>query len=294
MLTEMTLRWFEMLRRKSPVLALGMLLSGCASGESPMFEHLDGIERANQEQAVDGVDDPHASTLKMADYFKDRGERAAAISLYLRGLGDADSARVAVGIGRRLLALDAAAEAARAYRRAIGIDGDDREARRGLGLALLKSGRIEESIGYLHRLVSDDRTFDVDVCTTYGAALDLGARHRQAQKVYGKCLEKAPDDLDLRSNLALSLALSGSGAKAIATSKNALTHPSATRPHVRNHILVLALASMEDEALEFGEATLGTKETLQILRRAGKVSTLEAPADRARSMGIMLGVLAKR
>jgi len=286
--------WFEALRRRRSTLALGMVLVGCVPGEPPMLDHLNGIERANREQAIEGVENPDASVLKMADYFRDRGERSTAISLYLRGLENADSARVSIGIGRRLLSLNAATEAAKAYRKAIGIDNDDLEARKGLGLALLKSGRIEESIDYFHRLVRDDRYFSIDVCTAYGASLDLDARHQQAQKAYRKCLEKAPDDLDLRSNLALSLALSGSTAKAIATSENALTHPLAKRPHVRNHVLVLALASREDEALAFGEATLGGNETLQILRRAGKVATLADPVDRARSMGAMLGAGAKQ
>ena len=294
MLTVEAPGWFETLRRRQVVVALGMLLMGCTSGEPSMLDHLNGVERANRERAIEGVEDPNASLLKMADYFKDRGERSMAISLYLRGLANTDSARVSIGIGRRLLSLNATAEAAKAYRQAIGIDNNDPDARKGLGLTLLKSGRIKESIDYFHRLVSDDQFFSIDVCTAYGASLDLDARHQQAQKTYIKCLEKAPDDLDLRSNLALSLALSGSTAKAIATSKNALTHPLATRPHVRNHVLVLALASKEDEALAFGEATLGGRETLKILRRAGHVNKLTDPVERARSMGAILGVSAKQ
>lgn len=279
--------------RLLPVIALGMLLFGCQPSERSMLDHLEGIQRANREQTIEGVRDPDKSVLKMADYFGDRGERSTAISLYLRGLENAESAAMSNGIGRRLLALDAGAEAAKAYRRAIGFDRDNQEAREGLGLALLKSGRIEESIDHFHRLVIDDRYFSIEACTNYGAALDLAARHRKAQKVYRTCLKKAPDGLDLRSNLALSLALSGSKTKAVATSRNALTHPQATRPHVRNHVLVLALASKEDEALEFGEATLGTKETLQILERAGHVTSLDGPIDRARSMGTVLGASAK-
>ena len=294
MLITLAPGWFKTLRQKQPVVALGLLLLGCASDEPPILDHLEGIKHADRKQAIEGVRDPDASVLKMADYFEERGERSTAISLYLRGLENTDSARVSIEIGRRLLSLDAAAEAVKAYRRAMVIDKDNQEARTGLGLALLKSGRIEESISYFYRLVSDDRYFSIDVCKTYGAVLDLGARHHQAQKAYRKCLVKAPHDLDLRSNLALSLALSGSNAKAVATSANVLAHPLAISMHVRNHVLILALASQEEEALEFGEARLGARETLKILRRAGKISTLSKPMDRARSIGSMLGIRAKR
>ncbi len=276
----------------SSIVVFGLLLSGCASSQPPIVDNLEGIERANREQTIAGVKDPNASLLKMADHFKERGERSMAVSLYLRGLDEAGNADVVIGIGRKLLALDAHAEAAKAFRRAIGLKKESEEARQGYGLALLKGGRIEDSISYFDRLLRDGRYFSIDACATYGVALDLAARHQKAQQAYKKCLEKAADDLDLRSNLALSLALSGAGAKAIATSKNALSHPDAARPHVRNHVLILALSAREDEALAFGEATLGGGETLLILERAGVVSSQAVPIDRARSMGTMLGIAA--
>ena len=71
-----------------------------------------------------------------------------------------------------------------------------------------------------------------------GVALDLLARHPQAQASYRSALAIVPDDVPARSNLALSLAMSGEFDEAIAIMVPIARAPSAT-PRLRQNLALI-------------------------------------------------------
>lgn len=274
--------------RKVGVALVGLLVAGCAVEEPSFHDRMSELEHARQTAGVGGIDDPDRSLIKIAEYFRDRGEKMAAIAFYRRALESSGERAMVRNIARNLMALDAYDDAASAYRRVIAEDDDDHEARLGLGLALLQSGRIENGVDHFRRLTETPGHFTIDSCRLYGTALDLRGEHVDAQGIYERCLGLTPDDIGVRGNLALSQVLSGKHEAAIATSVGVVRAPGASRVHVRNHLLVLALAGMSNDAERLGNRSLGETETAGIVQAARRILAIEDPAERARSVGLTL------
>lgn len=277
-----------MIGRAFLAFGFSLLVVGCTTRETPFIDRMSELEHAKQTEGIGGIDDPDRSLIKIAEYFRDRGERQTAIALYQRALENSEPSEATLDIARSLMALDAFDDAVSAYRHAIANDSDDHEARLELGQALLQSGRIEQSIGYFRRLTSMPEHFTIRSCRFYGAALDLHADHAKAQAVYERCLKLAPDDTGVRGNLALSQVLSGRRQAAVATSADVIQDPRASRVHVRNHVLILALAGRPAEAERLGKASLGEASTARIIETARRIVAIENPSERARSIGLML------
>lgn len=179
---------------------LALALAGCASAPSP-----------------DAAGAPSASDARQA-------ERLVRAAQAMRGMNDdGRAARLALRAaeaapGRTDLWLYAAALAERAGDR----DGADRargtaallgsrdpEALLALGRLRLGEGRFEEAArafaAAAERLPADDPRGPLG----RGVALDRMGRHADARRLYGAILARAPDSAAARSNLGLSLILSG-------------------------------------------------------------------------------------
>ena len=276
-----------MIGRAFLAVGFSLMVAGCTTREASFLDSMNEREHAKQTESIGGIDDPDQSLIKIAEYFRDHGERQTAIALYQRALKNSESSETTLDIARSLMALNAFADAVSAYRRAIADDSDDHEARLGLGLALLQSGQIEQSISYFRQLTSMPEHFTIRSCRFYGAALDLHADHAEAQAIYERCLKLAPDDTGVRSNLALSQVLSGRKQAAVATSVDVIQGPGASSVHVRNHVLVLALAGRSAEAERLGKGSLGEADMARIIETARRIVAIEDPAERARSIGLM-------
>lgn len=276
-----------MIGRAFLAVGFSLMVAGCTTREASFLDSMNEREHAKQTESIGGIDDPDQSLIKIAEYFRDRGERQTAVALYQRALKNSESSETTLDIARSLMALNAFADAVSAYRRAIADDSDDHEARLGLGLALLQSGQIEQSISYFRQLTSMPEHFTIRSCRFYGAALDLHADHAEAQAIYERCLKLAPDDTGVRSNLALSQVLSGRKQAAVATSVDVIQGPGASSVHVRNHVLVLALAGRSAEAERLGKGSLGEADMARIIETARRIVAIEDPAERARSIGLM-------
>jgi len=99
-----------------------------------------------------------------------------------------------------------------------------------------------------------------------GVALDLLARHPQAQASYRSALAIMPDDVPARSNLALSLAMSGEFDEAIAIMVPLARAPSATPRLRQNLALIYGLKGDMTAARALSRVDLDAKTTDENLK----------------------------
>lgn len=249
-------------------------LAGCSST---------GSEVTRQQEPIAAANDIN-SALRLADNLRDRGELTTAIAIYQQAANRADGPEILVKLGYTLLQNGATERAGGVFRRALSQAPDHPSALLGLGTAYLQLGEIERSIQYLTQLVEQGNSNDIRRYSALGAALDLAGRHDQSLSTYKAGLEIEPGNLDLKSNLALSHALSDRHEEAITTMREVTNSLNAQRAHQRNMVLILALAGQNREAVSLGFRQLGETETRDVLAQASTARGLTTAADRARAM----------
>ena len=227
-----------------------------------------------------------ASVVRLADSLRERGELTTAIAFYQRAAARSDDAKELTLLGRALAEAGAHERAAGAYRRALSREPDNPDALLGLGTAYLTLGQVDKSVQYLEQLVDQGDGRDTLRYAALGAALDIAGRHDQAVATYAAGLDVVPDDLDLKSNLALSYAFNDRHVEAINLMIEVSDALNAQRSHHRNFVLVLALAGQDREAVATGLRLLGEKETQDIMAQAASARQLPTGADRARAIGL--------
>ncbi|MGP1393934.1 MAG: tetratricopeptide repeat protein [Inquilinaceae bacterium] len=232
-------------RRLGPGLALGaLLLVGACDPQADVGS-----------SAVDVPQEESSETLeRLADFTLARGDAASAIGLYRRAhLADPDRIAPLIKLGRTLARAGNHEEAAGAFNQALIDDPDNSDALRGYANAQIALGRPEvarvnlEAALDSETLPPSDRPF---VLNSLGVALDLLGRHEDAQARYRDGLDLTPGDLDLRSNLALSLSLAGADTAAVDLMRTVAAAPAAEARHRRNLALVLGLAGNAEGAAE--------------------------------------------
>lgn len=227
-----------------------------------------------------------ASLVRLADGLKERGELTTAIALYQRAAASSDDADLLVQLGRALVDAKSHERASGAFRRALLREPDNPDALLGLGTTFLSLGQVNKSIQYLEQLVNQGDGKDSVRYAALGAALDIAGRHEQAVATYTTGLEVVPDDLDLKSNLALSYAFYDRHGEAINLMIEVADALEAGRSHHRNLVLVLALAGQDGDAVVTGLRLLGEQETQDVLAQAASVRQLPSGVDRARAIGL--------
>jgi len=236
------------MRTVAPVLAT-LALGACATDQAR-----EEILEPGQPQLTDTA---HAPTLvRLGDYTLARGDTASAVTMYRKAHEtDPTDPEPLTRLGKALARLGSYEEAAGAYRSALALAPQDSEALRGMANAEIALGRPGEAMPLLESAIrtaeaDPDRRIDPLLRNTYAVALDNLGRHDEAQEQYRRALAVRPNDLDLRTNLALSEALQGRYDQAIAGMREVATAPGATAKHRQNLALVLGLAGRTDQAAE--------------------------------------------
>ncbi|MEQ8965142.1 MAG: tetratricopeptide repeat protein [Azospirillaceae bacterium] len=237
------------MRTVAPVLAT-LALGACATDQAAVEEVLDP-------RKPELTDSAHAPTLvRLGDYTMARGDTASAVTMYRKAHEtDPGDPEPLIRLGKALARLGSYEEAAGAYRSALSLTPGDEDALRGMANAEIALGRPQEALPSLERAVERaDRDPEVRIDpllrNSYGVALDHLGRHGEAQEQYRRALTSRPNDLDLRTNLALSQALEGRFDQAVAGMREVATAPGATPKHRQNLALVLGLAGRTDQAAE--------------------------------------------
>jgi Flp pilus assembly protein TadD len=230
----MTARTTSGLRRGALAALLATaLLGGCASaGHAP---------------ATAGAASPDGM-MRLADKARDRGELAIAASFYRKAYdADRQRAKPLVSLGQVLMEMQRPDQASEAFSAALVIEPQNLEALRGLGNSKLALREPEQAIPPLKQALAQSAN-DFRVHNALGVAHDLTGDRQGAHQYYRTGLKLAPDNAPLRSNYALSLALSGEGEEALETIAPLAALPEATPQQRQTVALVYGLAGDTEEA----------------------------------------------
>ena len=157
------------------------------------------------------------------------------------------------------------AQAAEAYRRAVAIDASDSAMLVDYGVLLLLMEQPKEARIQFNRALELEET--PALYNGIAVAYDVSGDHSTAQAYYRVALELEPGDLAARSNLGLSLALSGDHQQSIKVLKSAVAHPFATREQERMLAAAYALAGDLPAAAEVGGPGFDEAAAREILQR---------------------------
>ncbi len=262
------------------LMTVGLGACGLKSPQMAAYEEPQQAEPASA--STQDID----SLIRLGDGLRERGELKTAIAMYQRAAAQSENPEVLVRLGRSLGDFGAYDQAAGAYRRALAQNPDHTSALLGLGTTYLTLGEIDKSVQYLEHLVEIGDGGDPVSYSALGTALEVAGRHDQAVATYSAGLDAAPENLDLKSNLALSYALNDRHGEAIALMSEVTDAFDAKRHHHRNLVLILALAGNDREAVSTGRRLLGDDETRDVLAQATSLRQLSRGAERARALGV--------
>ncbi len=243
--------------------ALALATAGCSNKTSVNSEQA----QAQQKQArkLKSV----VALMRMGDQTREGGDPSAALRFYVR------AARLAPGnpdiqkrLGYSLLAMHRYQAAGSAFRRALATKPADVGSLRGLGNALIVQDRPKVAVNFLKSAVANSakRKIDHRAYNSLGVALDMVGDHKGARQSYRLGLEQKAENVALRNNLGLSLALSGKYRQSMAVLEG-VARDGGAAPQVRQNLaLVYGLAGRNKMAKrtisdQYGEAEVNSNMT---------------------------------
>lgn len=189
--------------------------------------------------------------LRVADATRVRGDLATAAGLYQRAHElMPERSEPLIRLGFTLNQAGATAQGAEAFRKALLLEPENTDALRGLGLALMQRGQVDLAIEQFWTALKIKE--DVRLYNALGVAHDMTGDHVGAQAFYYTGLDVEPDNLSLRTNLGLSLALAGDYGEAISVLDEVSRDPAATVQHRQTLALAYGLAGNVEAATRTG------------------------------------------
>jgi Flp pilus assembly protein TadD len=232
-------------------------------------------------------DDSSTGLLRLATDFEAHGQNETALPVYRRAVtvsGETPSAYVR--LGDACLRAGHIDEAIDAYRAALAKAPQDAEAQLGLGTALVRKGQPEAGVDSLAEAAAVIKT--AVAYDRLGVAQTLVGRLPEAQASFASAIELAPDDLDIRTNLAFAEVLAGNDAQAVATMSEIIQSPAAEVRHRRDFIVVLGIAGRTGRNTA-ALSGLSDAEKRDLLTRAGAIRLMKSAKDRANALGAIAG-----
>ncbi|GER06085.1 pilus assembly protein TadD [Kordiimonadales bacterium JCM 17843] len=225
------------------------------------------VER--QARVNTNIDGPNAPLFAVAQRLADAGQHAAAIPLYRQAWseGGQEKADVLAALARSFAAVGQYAKAEETLLLAAGKNSSSAAVQLGLGEVNLAFGRPQMALD----------NFDAALRFGGGAqaqsgravALDALGRHSDALAAHALAVRQGGDDVNMRSNLALSHALYGDHQAAIDLLKQVVADPKAQAQHRQNLVLAYVLAGDLEKAGEMARVDLDNQsasETLMFFR----------------------------
>ena len=252
---------------------LGFLLSGCAT-------FLEAMTSAEKPDGMDGL-------MRVASDIEAQGQMAAALPIYERAAATSSSAASQLRLADAYLRAGKTQQAIAAYRAALVAAPDNPDALLGLGTALVRAGDPDAAVVALAKVAPI-----VNTMTAYnrlGVAQTLAGRFAQAQESFDAASALAPDDLDIRTNLALAAALDGQEAKAIEATRAVVASPGAEARHRRNLMIVFGLLGRAAEGRAAAPKELSADEVKRLLARASAIRAIGDAKARAKALGTIMG-----
>ncbi|GAK34926.1 hypothetical protein JCM17846_00040 [Iodidimonas nitroreducens] len=260
-------------------LALGLatlMVGACTS--SPMVQQ--AAMPASGAEAGD-----KAPLLSLARRLADEGRHAAAIPLYRQVIsGGAMRPQGLVGLGQSLIAMGQIAEAEKTFLLAVRADKNLAAAYLGLGEVDLAFGRSELALKQFDQAIATAGPIPLpEAHSGRAVALDALGRHDEALKAHDRALQSGGDDLNLRSNLALSHALYDENEKAIALLEDIVKSPKAKAQHRQNLVLAYVFANRMEPAGQMARVDLDHRSALETLAYFRELESLP-PAQRVAAL----------
>src|SRR5690606_28912906 len=220
--------------RRICLIFVALSLSACAMQTAP-----------NSGPGKGGVE---SSTVRLAQATAESGDQANAARLIEKVLAsEPESVAALMGAGDSYSRMGQHGRAATVLVRANELAPWNDQVLAILARVYLAQNRPEEALKNYDKALRIDRK-NISAITGKGVALDTMSQHQKAQKVYQDGLSLYPTNYILRSNYALSLALTGHMQKGISILRELVRDPIAA-PHVRDNLaLVYGLAGLENEA----------------------------------------------
>jgi Flp pilus assembly protein TadD len=257
-------------------------LAGC----QPFPVHLDPLSVNGRDGG--GTPPSYAALMRIGAAARDGGDYSNAVAVFRRAAEiEPRLPEPFVAIGDTLLSLGAVNEAIVAYNSALSRDNSDLPALHGLTKAYLETGRPELALVPISQALTQ-RPNDPKLLVLAGVIADGEGRHAEAQSHYRQGLLYAPGDPALSVDLALSLALSGNYADAIALLQPLAMAPAGTAQERQTLALIYGLDGSDAEAARLGRIDLdeaAVEHNLAYYRTLRELST-QARDEAVRSVGL--------
>jgi Flp pilus assembly protein TadD len=257
-----------------PIL-LGVLLTGCA-GQAL----LDAAASTETKPDKDGL-------MRVASDVESQGQIVAALPIYERAAAaSSGDAAAQVRLGDAYARAGKIDQAIQAFRAALAIAPDNPDALLGLGSALVKAGDADGAVVQLAKVAPILNTMTAH--NRLGVAQMLAGHFAQAQQSFDAASALAPDDLDIRTNLALAAALDGQEAKAIEAARAVVASSGAEARHRRNLVIVYGLLGRGNEGRAAVPKGLSANEVKKLLARATAIRAISDAKARAKALGTIM------
>jgi Flp pilus assembly protein TadD len=254
---------------------LGFLLAGCA-GQAL----LDAAASTEKKPDQDGL-------MRVASDVEAQGQIVAALPIYEQAAAaSSGDATAQMRLGDAYTRAGKTDQAIKAYRTALAVVPDNPDALLGLGSALLKAGDAEGAVAPLAKVAPIIKT--MAAYNRLGLAQTLTGQFAQAHESFDAASALAPDDLDIRTNLALAAALEGQETKAIDVARSVVTSPGAQARHRRNLMIVYGLLGLVDEGRAAAPKGLSATEVKKLLARATAIRAISDAKARAKALGTII------
>jgi Flp pilus assembly protein TadD len=253
-------------------------LAGC--GAEPY--HLD-LQSANGRDGG-GVVPNYDSLMRIGTAARNGGDLPNALGVFRRAseMAPLNPAPLAAA-GDVLLEMGSVNEAIVSYNNALFRDQQYQPALVGLAKAFLKTGKPALALDPLGKAYARSPD-DPKVLLLFGVAKDFSGEHSEAQAWYRRGLAVAPIDPALTANLALSLALSGDYASAIATLQPVAMAPGASPQERQTLALIYGLRGNTAEAARLNRIDL---DDASVEHNLAYYATLRELSPEARSRAIL-------
>lgn len=202
-----------------------------------------------------------APLLRLARASRANGDFASAINLFRSVIsGNPADAALAVEFGDTLIEAGSIDDGIDVYQRVPRNSASRLGALLGLEQAYLLLAETDKALQYAEQ-ANTLAPQDQRVMIGRGVALDMVARHSEAQESYRAVLEKAPHDVAARNDLALSLALTQHYSEAIDI-MTPMARSSTVTPRIRQNLaLIYGLAGDSARAAAWSRMDLDAKST---------------------------------
>ena len=267
--------------RGSSALFLTLAVLGLAScGADPVHVDLLSANGRDGGGAVPSYD----SLMRIGAAARGGGDLSNALGVYRRA-SEMDLLNPAplAAAGDVLLEMGSVNEAIVSYNNALFRNQQYQPALVGLARAFLRTGKPAlalDPLGKASALTPDDPK----VLLLFGVAKDFAAEHSEAQAWYRRGLAAAPGDPALTANLALSLALTGDYASAVATLQPVAMAPGGTPQERQTLALIYGLRGNTAEAARLGRIDL---DDASVEHNLAYYATLRELSPEARSRAIL-------